>query len=900
MRALMTLGLCTLVLAAVQGDAREASADRPGPESAAREYAQLPVGRLDPGVEPRAYRLHLIIDPEETRFQGDVEIDVGLAFETDLVWLHGDGLSVDEASATTGAGERIAARYEQVDETGVARLDFEAPLKAGDATLRLTFSAPFATVPAGLFRSERRGESYVASQLEAISGRKIFPSFDEPSFKVPFYLSITAPSAATVVTTTPLVATDDLGDGRSRRFFATTPPLPTYLLAFVVGPYDVNEWAPVPPNEVRKRPLPLRGVAVAGQGARMDYALENTDPLLRALEDYFDIPHPYPKLDLVAAPGYSAAMENVGAIIYTEYLMLLDEQSALEQRRQYFRVHAHELAHQWFGNYVTPAWWNDIWLNEAFATWMANKVAAQTWPEGQFERSGLRFGLYAMGADSLASARRIREPVERNASITDAFDSITYQKGGAVLGMFEAYLGDAAFRDGVRLHMSRFANGVATAEDFMRSLADGSRRPEVIPAFRSFIEQPGVPLVEARLRCDGPPTLEITQSRYAPLGSRIDPDRTWHIPLCVAAGSTTGVGRTCALIAEEKTSLPLDVTGCPSFVVPNGDGFGYFRFALDETGWTALARAANALDAAQALAYADSLDAAFRADAASAAALLDGLAALSRHDAWDVLTEAMDRYEGLVDLGLDEELRAALQQLGRGLFRPVYDRLRPGSDPAVVLLQTSLTRFLALVAYDPDVRSELLAGARRYVGIGADPAPGALDADLVETALSVGVQEDGQAFFDELLALVRASGDPALRANGIGALARTADPMLTTRLFEAVSADDFSRGEFMRVLYRQMARPESRAAAWDWIQENYDLVLERSPGVTGGRTAVAFGRYLCSPGTRREYEDLLRRNDARLAGHQRARAQALESIDLCIALRAAKDEQLRVAVAARL
>ena len=239
MRVLKLLPLAVLALLTGTGHAAAAEAE------AAADYAVMPVGQLNRAVRPLTYRLDFTIEPEKTHFSGRTEIDITLDHPTDLIWLHGDGLEVSVAYVKIG-GDRFDARYEQVDDTGVARLDFDQALPAGDAVLRIEYSAPFASAPAGLFRAERDGVWYVASQLEPISGRKIFPGFDEPSFKIPFALSITAKSSDTVVTTTPLVSTKDLGNGLSRHVFETTPPLPTYLLAFIVGPYDVNEWAPVP------------------------------------------------------------------------------------------------------------------------------------------------------------------------------------------------------------------------------------------------------------------------------------------------------------------------------------------------------------------------------------------------------------------------------------------------------------------------------------------------------------------------------------------------------------------------------------------------------------------------------------------------------------------------------
>ncbi len=859
-----------------------------------------PLGRLGEDVIPGAYRLDLVIDPNETHFEGRIEIDVAVSRDLDRIWLHGKGLSVTDAYATFG-DSRVNAAYEEVDVTGVARLDFDETLPAGGITLHIAWSAPFMTVPDGLYRTEENSDHYVASQLQSISARKVFPGFDEPRFKTPYSITITAKTTDTVVTATREVSSQDLGDGTTRHVFQTTEPLPTYLLAFAIGPYDVNEWQAIPANGVRQVPLPLRGIAVRGRGARMDYALEHTADFVHHLEDYFAVPHPYPKLDILAPPDFfGGAMENAGAIMYTEYLVLMDESSALSQRRSYARVHAHEIAHQWFGNYVTPAWWDDIWLNESFASWIQYKIAAQTWPEGQFERGVLVRGLNAMRDDSLASARQIREPVETNATIDDAFDSITYQKGGAVLTMFETYLGEDAFRKGVRTHMQRFAHGTATVDDFMQSLADGSGRPEVRPAFQSFIDQPGVPLLEVRIDCDDSPSLEIRQSRYAPLGSGIDPQRTWQIPMCASVSLESGPRQVCALVDTPEMSLPLDTETCPDYVVPNGDGSGYFRFALDAAGWAALADAADTLDASQALAYADSLDAAFRAGAASADDLLEGMTALARHEAWDTVSEAMARYEGIIDATLNDDARHDLQLLGSQLYRPLADAISDGDDPQTVLLRANLTRFLAIVALDPGTRSELVEDARRYVGIAGTPDTSAVEPDIAETVLSVGVQEDGEPYFDALLELVNASDDPALRAYGLGALARTEDALLTVRLLDTIAGDGFSAPELIRALYRQLARPDSRDAAWQWAQQNFDSIVDSSSGIFGIRAAAGLGGSFCSAERASEYESLIRSNVDRLPGFERTLAQALEQIDLCIALDEARSDELAEAAAGRL
>ncbi len=902
MRGSIISALGAAFLLAACGDSGSGGESTQAPtDSAPAIEDAAPLGKLGSNVTPLAYKLDLTLDPDLETYSGNVSIDINVAQDTSRIWLHGKDLTVSTFYAELSDGARIDASYEEVDVTGVAKLDFAEALPAGAAILHARYTATFQNAPDGIYRTEEGGDYYAASQLESISARKIFPGFDEPRFKTTFDMTITAKAGDIVVTVAPEASSETLDNGAVRHVFETTDPIPTYLHAFMVGPYDINEWAPIPANSVRSEPLPLRGLAPKGKGDRMDYALENTGAMVQLLEEYFDTPYPYAKLDIIAAPDFfSGAMENVGAIIYNEYLLLMDENSALSQRRLYETVHAHELAHQWFGNYVTPAWWDDIWLNESFASWMEYKIASAHWPEGQFDRGVMTDGLNAMSSDSLASARQIREPVELNATIDDAFDGITYQKGGAVLAMFETYLGEPGFREGIRTHMQRFPHGTATVDDFMQSMADGSGRPEVIPAFRSFIEQPGVPLLNAQLDCAGAPSLKLSQSRYAPLGSAIDTDKTWQVPVCAAYGSANGEGSACGLVEEKEFSLPLNTDSCPAYVVPNGDGSGYFRFALNEAGWAALADAGTSLTAKQALAYADSLDAAFRADAASADAVLNGITVLSQHEAWDVVTAAMNNYETLIDIAPDDEARANIEAFARDIFRPVHDALGDATDSQSVLLRRSLTRFMAVVALDPDVRAGMLDDARRYVGLNGEPDTSVIAPDLVETVLSVGVQEDGAPFFDALLALVSASDDASIRDSGIGALARTEDTELSLRLLNAVADESFSASEMNRAYYRQFVRNRTRAGTWAWTKENLDMLIDRNGGIGAARGLVGVGSFFCDAAQGADYEATILANKEKFPGYERTMAQSLEQVDLCVALVAAKGQEFADAAAARL
>ncbi|MEM7676426.1 MAG: M1 family metallopeptidase, partial [Myxococcota bacterium] len=550
----------------------------------------IPEGQLGDSVVPQAYRLALTILPSAETFSGRTEIDVRFAEAATQFYMHGLDLNVSSVEIDV-KGRVINAAYAQVHPTGVALITAEQGVPAGAATLRFVYTAPFNRKLQGIYRVDEGGASYAFSQFEAISARLAFPSFDEPRFKTRFDLQVTARGDHEVITTTPEVSRVPAGENLVQRNFATTQPLPTYLLAFAVGPLDIVEWTPIPATALRSRPIPLRGAAAKGKGARLKFALKDTAQLVTTLESYFGVAYPYQKLDLIAAPDYAfGAMENVGAIVYREERLLLDEESPLALRRSYLMTHSHELAHQWFGNLVTPKWWTDIWLNESFASWSGNRGVSTARPDEGYQRVTLNRALRTTRADSLASARQIREPVRTNLEIWNAFDQITYRKGGGILAMFEKFLGDEAFRAGVRYHMTKFAHSVADAEDFMASLSAGSQRPEIIPAFRSFVEQPGVPHLDVNVLCsEGQAALEVSQRRYAPLGSTIDVDATWGVPFCFAAFDQKDQREErCQIVDEPKMTLPLKA--CPSAILPNAGGAGYYHFSLGDGFGELLAR----------------------------------------------------------------------------------------------------------------------------------------------------------------------------------------------------------------------------------------------------------------------------------------------------------------------
>ena len=415
------------------------------------------------------------------------------------------------------------------------------------------------------------------SNFEPDSARRAFPCFDEPGFKVPWQLTLRVPRPLVAVSNTPVVSQTDLADGMKAVRFAETRPLPSYLVAFAVG-----KWQSVGLGRVGMKPTPMSIIVPQGRVADAAFVARAYPQIFARLEDWFGIPYPYEKLDQIAIPlTVGFAMENVGLITYGSTNLLAKPGAATPRfRHAAANIGAHEMAHQWFGNLVTTQWWDDIWLNEAFATWFAAKMVDQWQPD--YERGAGRSveRAQAIDEDMLASARRIREPIASRGDILNAFDSITYQKGATVIGMFEGWIGEEPFQRGVRSYLAARRDGNATVDDFLGALGTASQRP-VAPAFATFLDQNGVPQVEVKLQCGaGGAKLALSQRRLTPLGTKDAAGQRWQIPVCARYGRGTTTRQSCTLLTDVSAALELQ-GGCPAFVFANAGGRGYYVPSYD-------------------------------------------------------------------------------------------------------------------------------------------------------------------------------------------------------------------------------------------------------------------------------------------------------------------------------
>ncbi|MEO0982741.1 MAG: M1 family metallopeptidase [Pseudomonadota bacterium] len=895
----LVLSVSMLALAAC-GDVRTPM-DEAEPEAPAVVKLETPpAGQLPEGVRPTAYRLALETDPSADSFSGVVEIDLALDEPHARIWLHSLDQRVASAKAVLPDGTETPAVFEGgLADGGVSKLDFETPLPTGAATIVIDYEAPYNFGLAGLYHAAQADRDYLASQMQAIDARRMTPSFDEPRFKTPWTLIVTAPAGDKVIANAPLRASSTLEDGRVRHEFQATRPIPSYLLALAVGPYDEVIGDSLPTNAVRTQLVPFRAFAAAGKGEKLQAVMDATPEMVAWQEDYFDYPYPYGKLDLIAAPDYAwGAMENAGAIVYREAALLVDERTSLARMRSILTIHAHELGHQWFGNLVTPAWWDDIWLNEAFATWISYKTMHAYDPDGGFDRSAIRAAIGAMGADSLESARQIRNPIERNADIEDAFDAITYRKGGGVLAMFETYLGEDAFRDGIRVHMKRYEDGVADVNDFMASLAEGSGQPGVVDAFRSFIFQPGIPYLDAQVSCsdDGGGVLTVSQSRYAPLGSDIDTAQTWQAPFAARVMSSGGGSVARQLIDEATTEIPLQ-GDCPDWVLPNAGGAGYWRFNTNADNWAALTESFTELTAAEQLVFVDSLTAAFEAGDVSADALLAGLSASAAGE-WDAAQLGANRAAELLDL-LDEESQPAMREWLRQVYGPLASayEVRPPStlSQGETLLRQTVKNLMAGAARDPEVRAEILTRAQAFVGVDGEPDPSAVQPGELGGAMRVGAADGGDTFFDAAFAYALASEDQTERGAIFAALASEGGSEKVVDMLSRAFDSEMIGQEILSAYFNALQNDGAREAAWELTKTNFEYVVDASPEVRRPQIARMAGVF-CDVGDIDEAIAFIESQSELIPGYERNLAQSSESARLCAGLKAQKGAELAAAL----
>ena len=872
----------------------------------------LPAGVLDASLaRPLAYRLHMQIDPRQPQFSAQLGLDIELLKPDDGIWLHGQNLDVTSIALRDSD---VAVDYQQRSDSGVVRIGFAQPQPAGKLSLLISYQAAFDNNLAGLFRVQEQGDWYALAKSESIQARKYLPGFDQPGFKAPFEITLDIPSGQQAISNTPVAGQTVLDNGLTRWRFMPTPPMPTYLLSLAVGPFDVQEYPSIPANTVRDRDIPLRALARRGKVGAMQQVMAITAEFVSILETELGVAYPFRKLDIIAAPAWpSGATELSAAISYREERLFLPADAPPAARLGMLGIHAHELAHMWFGNLVTPPWWDDLWLKEGFATWATYWLLQRFEPEQSHALNGLQRSFAVMADDALASARAIREPITRNDDIRNAYDGITYSKGQAVLHMLDSYFGADSFRAALADYLRQFAFGTAAADDFYASIAASMQQPELITTLRSFVEQPGVPVVHINAACTADGTqIELQQSRYLPLGSPLDEssplpsdsplraphagdaERRWSIPLCLRYAVADDSHRHCELLSAPQHSITLPQAQCADWIMPNAAGSGYYRWQLSKRDWQTLLANFAALDGGEKLAVIDSLQAAIATGEADLEQLLTLTASMlqqARTQPRQVMQAPLAIFSEYLQRWLPptqvDTLRARLQRLYRDV-----DVCSHTDSSDQQLLCRSMQRFRAMALEDSLVRADLADRATRFIGLNAAPVSAALDADLYELALTVAVQDVGPHFFTALLSFVADFDDPRFAAAVPVALGAFTDPELLPlahdMLLQPLETDGqptlLGPRERFDMIMSMFHTSQLRAQHWSWYQQQLAQLLSLIPEQWRRRTPNVAATF-CSAQQAQALQQLFDRVGDMAPGHERALAQTLESIRLCAALR---------------
>lgn len=892
--AFLSLVLFTACAKSTQTTAKtDGSGGGGGKSEAPIDTSDAPGGKLPTYATPLAYTIELTIDPDRDAFSGKVTINVKLDERRDHLWLHGQGLRVASATVKLADGTSQPVRYSEQAGNGLAFIGFQKTVEPQEITLSFAYEATYSDALEGIYTVAAADRRYAFAQFEPISARLAFPSFDEPRFKTPFDITLVTKREHVAISTTTIASEQESGTLKTTKF-KTTEKLPTYLITFAVGDFDVVDAGAIPPNPARKEPLPLRGVAVKGKGGALKESLQYTKELLTTLEGYFGIGYPFGKLDIISVPDFGyGAMENVGAITFRDYLLLIDPATAtVHQRRVSAEVIAHELAHQWFGNIVTPAWWDDIWLNEAFATWVGHR-AVQTWNPNMGAALDRVHGVHqAMDDDWLPKARQIRQPIPSNDQIFNAFDSITYMKGMGVLSMFESFVGAEAFRKGVQLHLNKFRFGNATADDFFASISEGTGK-DLTAAMRSFIEQPGLPLLETSVRCNagGSARVSMKQSRALPIGVTDEHDHAWQIPVCMRYESGGASARQeCWMLDKPELAVSVSGRGCPSWLMPNARGGGYYRFTTDMPTLDALVYAATVrkLDASEVVALSSNILAGLRSGTVSGAAALRFASSLAASADSRVAGTAMAIVAVVRDDIASPQLVPNAEQLGRDIYkrRAASIFVTPGreSDEAH-LTRVKVAFFLTTTARDPAVREEATKRGNQALQAleQGQPLDKIAETDMLATVLSAAIDTGGPATHERAAALLASVTNPVLRRAIIAALASTRDPSLAEKSLALLLGDRVRVSERHTMFKTLAEHRETRELAWRWLQENFDAYLARA-SLADQTVLPQHVEYLCTPEAAESVQSFFGPRVASINGGAHSLSLAKENIAACAAM----------------
>ncbi|MGP8258348.1 MAG: M1 family metallopeptidase [Acidobacteriaceae bacterium] len=837
--------------------------------------------RLPGGVRPEHYSLTITPDLKAATFTGSETIDMVLDAPATTITLNAAEI---EFSEVHGANIKSNAEAPTIWQTATVSLDpakeqatfnFSQPLAAGRATLKIEYKGILNDKLRGFYLSKTKLRRYGVTQFEATDARRAFPSFDEPALKASFDVTLVVDAGDTAISNMNIVS-DTAGPvaGKHTVVFAQTPRMSTYLVAWLVGDFKCSKG--------KSDGVPIRVCATPDNVGLTRFALGEAKQTLHDYNQYFGIKYPLAKLDLVAVPDFEeGAMENFGCITFREAVLLVDKKDgALPAKKEVAETIAHEMAHLWLGDLVTPAWWDNLWLNEGFATWMETKEAAKEHPKWRFEQDAALEKERTMDEDAGRTTRAIRARAETPAEIDEMFDDIAYGKAGAVIAMVENWVGEETFRKGVQAYVAAHEYGNATAEDFWNAQTLVSGLP-VDKVMRSFVEQPGVPLVT--LTSEGT-SVPVTQRRFFLSGSAKGAsgdgaaDEAWTIPVCFK-------GASCQLLTPQTQELQ----GGPaewSFYA-NAGGKGYYRTEYAAGQLKAIvAQAETGLTPPERIGLLGDEWSLMRAGQAPVGETMDLVLAVKADPNPTVMESALGKVTVIETRIATDADRERLDGVVRREFGGVYAGLTKGNRlEAEEREELRETLFAELGrAGDPAVLAEAMIETQAMLA-GQKPT----DAAFADAAVSLTAAKGDAAMYEKMLHLAQSAADPDLKQDAQRTLTRFQAPELVTRTLEYAVSDQVRSQDSRTLIAQLLSRRETQDAAWAFVQQHWGEITQRLTETSQVRIVEATGAF-CTVERRDEVTSFFAAHPVEAA--RRTLARSIDTINDCIHLRAAQEPEL--------
>jgi len=824
--------------------------------------------RLGDQVRPDFERIHLVLDPAREDYSGSAHVDLTVLEATASFLLHAEDMEVQRLALSDESGRDVPVSFAAIS-SGRLEVTAASELTPGVYSLDVDFHNDFGTKAVGLYRADYQGNAYAFTQFEAIDAREAFPVWDEPGVKIPYQLVLTVPSDDMAVTNTPEVARWQ-ADGMSRITFARTRPLPSYLLAIAVGPFEATP--------IEGMSVPGRVLAPKGLGGLTGMAARETPPIIAALEDYFGRPYPYPKLDLIAVPEFwPGAMENPGLVTFADNILLLEPgATSVGEERDLVRVTAHELAHMWFGDLVTMQWWNDLWLNESFADWMGNRITDQLHPEFEIDLSMLRGVQGILSVDARPSTEAIRGPiVDADASMRNV--GLAYAKGRAVLGMVEQWIGEDVFRQAIRTYIDRHADGNTVADDLWQALAEASGK-DVPAVLASFVDQPGYPLITVTPQDDG--SVVVSQQRFLNEGIEA-PAESWRVPVGLKV-SQGGELKTRHLLLTAD-SQRIDLGPGVDWVMPNAGALGYYRWQVPEPMLLAIAAAApRALEPEERIAFLGNTAALLDAGTVGGDTYLQVLNAFADDANPDVVAAVVGNLGKVRQAFVPDALRGPFAVYVRRTLGPALERFgmepRAGEPEAVALFRPQLLGWLGDEGNDPRVVAYANRLADAYL---QDPA--SVDPSLAGVALGLTAKHGDAALFDTFRQRFEASTSPAQRERFLNALGAFDAPAVQAKALAYALEGPVRPTELFEIPGGVIDSPGGEDRVFGWFLDHYDAFASRMPP-----EFVAFLPFVasgCSAERLERAREFFSQPDHRVDGTDVQLAKVSQQVSDCVHLR---------------